>query len=162
MDSGGDESYLPWAMGVLKRESSVDGGISGRAVSTSGLPAASAGRDESLPPVGRPYVSMRPEFLSRGSLDDGDERSGTVGGTWVVLLLLVGSAAVISFLASYALGGVLVRAEVLSGWADGNDPRPRWMATGFCVLLGGFGMVGFVARQLSQAQLRRIDRMAEE
>lgn len=78
-----------------------------------------------------------------------------------VLLLLVAASAVISFLASYAAADVLVRSEVIPRWADGSDPRPKWMAMGFCVLLGAFATIGAIARQSSRGELKRIDAMLE-
>ena len=82
--------------------------------------------------------------------------------TATVLGLLVLTSLTFSYLGSYAVAGALVNADVLRPWPPGADPRPRWLAVGFCVLLACFVCVGGVARCLSRRQLRRIDEMAEE
>jgi uncharacterized membrane protein len=98
--------------------------------------------------------------MGASDLDRPEDDTAT-SRTWPVLLLLVGSAAVLSFLVSYALSGVLIQYQVIGAYPIGSDPRPRWMAVNFCILLSVFGLVGAVARSMSQAQLRRIDAMAE-
>lgn len=116
----------------------------------------------------RESVSVsRRAVLDGGSLtlDDTDELPGDAGPprprTWQVLGLLVGAAAVLSFLGSYAVSDVLVKAEVIGRWSVEADPRPRWMAVGFCILLAMFGALGVVARLMSRRQLKAIDAMIE-
>ena len=82
--------------------------------------------------------------------------------TLTVLLLLVGGAGALSYLGSYAITGVLAAAEVIPRWPADNDPRPRWLALSFAVLLGGFGLLGGFARWLAGRQIRRIEAMEND
>src|SRR5688500_4453271 len=82
--------------------------------------------------------------------------------TVAVLGLLVLTSLTFSYLGTYALSGALVEAEVLRPWSPGHDPRPRWLALSFCVLLAGFGCLASAARHLSRRHLQRIDKMADE
>jgi hypothetical protein len=82
--------------------------------------------------------------------------------TVVVLGLLTMTSFTFSYLGTYALSKALVRADVLRPWPADSDPRPRWLAVVFCVLLGTFGLVGAAARHLSKRHLKQIDRMSEE
>jgi hypothetical protein len=107
----------------------------------------------------RPFVSLRPDMPIL-SIDEGEVRTGKPQ-TLLVLLLMVSAAGALSFLGSYALSSVLIEAEVLSPWTAGNDPRPRWLVMSFAGLLGFFGALAAVARQVSRSQLRRIDAMAD-
>jgi hypothetical protein len=79
--------------------------------------------------------------------------------TVTVLGLLVGIAAVFSYLGAYAFANALVSAEMLPAWSSGSDPRPRWFAVTFCILLGSFMLIGMIARFISGRQLRTIDDM---
>jgi hypothetical protein len=81
--------------------------------------------------------------------------------TVAVLGVLVMTSFAFSYLGTYALSRVLVRAEMLRPWPSDTDPRPRWLAIAFCVLLATFGLVGVAARHLSKRQLKRIDQMAD-
>ena len=78
-----------------------------------------------------------------------------------VLGVLVITSFTFSYLATYALSKVLVRAEMLRPWPSHTDPRPRWLAVTFCVMLATFGVIGAAARQLSKRHLNRIDEMAD-
>lgn len=82
--------------------------------------------------------------------------------TLTVLGLLVGSAAIISYLAAYALTNALVAADFLSRWQPGHDPRPRRMLIGFTALLAVFGSIAGLVRWTSRRQLRSIDEMEHE
>lgn len=137
-------------MGVFSKPSLASGGAS---------PAERLEQGGGTGATRRPFVSLRPE-LSIISVDEGEVRTEKPK-TLVVLLLLVGAAAVLSFLGSYALSDVLVQADIVGKWTAGNDPRPRWMLTSFVVLLGGFTLIGMLARQASNSQLRRIDAIAD-
>jgi hypothetical protein len=79
--------------------------------------------------------------------------------TITVLGLLVVTSFTFSYLSTYALSKVLVKADILRPISTESDPRPRWLAITFCVLLGTFGLVGAAARQLSRRHLKRIDLM---
>lgn len=83
-------------------------------------------------------------------------------GTAKVLTLLALTSLTFSYLGSYAVAGALVSAEVIHPWSAGADPRPRWLAIGFCSLLATFILLGGVVRCLSRRQLQRIDEMAQE
>jgi hypothetical protein len=82
--------------------------------------------------------------------------------TTTVLGLLALTSLTFSYLGSYAVSGALVSAEVIRAWPPGADPRPKWLAIGFCSLLASFVLLGVVARCLSRRQLRRIDAMDQE
>ena len=81
--------------------------------------------------------------------------------TATVVVLLVGAALILSYLAAYAVTNVLVAADVIPDWSRDRDPRPRWMAIGFLTLTGLFVAAGATMRVLSRRQLRSIDQMEE-
>lgn len=95
------------------------------------------------------------------SVDEHPADSASLSRTGLVVLLLVAAAALLSFLATYGVVGVLVEAEVLPPWPPQQDPRPRWLAVGFAGLLSVFLLVAVAVRQLSRWQLRQIDAMAD-
>lgn len=80
--------------------------------------------------------------------------------TMSVLALLALTALTFSYLGSYAIYNTLVAADVLSRY-QGPDPRPRWLVTGFCVLMLAFMVLAEVFRRLSRRQMRAIDAMAD-
>jgi hypothetical protein len=84
--------------------------------------------------------------------------------TMTVLGLLAGTAAILSYLGSYAMANALVSAEFLKPWPPGHDPRPKWFAIGFVVLISLFVGVGVAFRLLSARHLKKIEAMelAEE
>ena len=82
--------------------------------------------------------------------------------TATVLGLLGLTSLTFSYLGAYAVAGVLVKNEVLRPWPVGSDPRPRWLLTGFCVLLLIFMSIGGLVRTLSKRHLEKIDEMANE
>ena len=82
--------------------------------------------------------------------------------TATVLGLLALTSLTFSYLGAYAVSGALVSAEVIRAWPPGADPRPKWLAIGFCSLLASFVLLGGVARCLSRRQLRSIDAMDQE
>lgn len=68
--------------------------------------------------------------------------------TSVVLALLLLAAGLFSYLGAYAVSGALVGAGVLEPWPPDADPRPGWMLTGFCIMLGLLAVpavLGFIA-----------------
>ena len=81
--------------------------------------------------------------------------------TATVLGLLALTSLTFSYLGAYAVSGAMVSAEMIRPWAPGSDPRPKWLAIGFGLLLTCFLCLGGVARCLSKRQLRRIDEMDE-
>jgi hypothetical protein len=81
--------------------------------------------------------------------------------TVTVLGLLIATSFTFSYLGTYALSKAMVKAELLRQWPADSDPRPRWLALMFCVLLGTFGLMGAAARTLSKRHLKQIDEMAE-
>lgn len=119
-----------------------------------------AGFNASGKRAGRPMISMRPDLSISEEMEDHTALAGAPR-TSLVLVLLVLAAGLISFLGAYAVSGVLADADVIARWSPGADPRPRWMATGFVVLLGAFAAIAAVAKVASQSQLRRIDQMAD-
>ena len=81
--------------------------------------------------------------------------------TLTVLGLLAVTALTFSYLGSYAVTNALVANEVMRPWSDGQDPRPRWLVTGFCVLMLVFIAVGGFFRVLSRRELKQIAAMDE-
>lgn len=82
--------------------------------------------------------------------------------TATVLGLLALTSLTFSYLGAYAVAGALVSAEMIRPWPSGADPRPKWLAIGFGLLLTCFLCLGGVARCLSKRQLRRIDQMGDD
>ena len=79
--------------------------------------------------------------------------------TLTVLGLLAVTALTFSYLGSYAVTNALVANEVMRPWSDGQDPRPRWLVTGFCVLMLAFVLVGGFFRVLGRRELKQIEAM---
>ena len=84
-------------------------------------------------------------------------RSSTIS----VLVLMGVFAVIVSYLIAYAGANALASADVIPQWSRGSDPRPRWFGNTFAILMGGFIVVGGIARFLSWRQLRSIDRMED-
>jgi TRAP-type C4-dicarboxylate transport system permease small subunit len=82
--------------------------------------------------------------------------------TATVLALLLTAAATLSYLGAYAISTALVQADIIRQWSSEEDPRPRWMCSGFVALCGIFAFFAIIARILSQRQLQRLDAIAEE
>jgi hypothetical protein len=82
--------------------------------------------------------------------------------TATVLGFLAAAAAIFSYLGAYAMVSALLKAEMLKPWPPTHDPRPKWFAISFAILLCLFFLVGMAARSSSGRQLRRIDEMDEE
>ena len=79
-----------------------------------------------------------------------------------VLIVLLVTAVVISYLVGYALPHALIMADVLQPWPPYDDPRRRWMALSlFTILASYMGLWGFF-RMLGAFQIRRIDAMAQD
>ena len=88
----------------------------------------------------------------------GEHRPHTVS----VLVVLLVTAVVISYLVGYALPQALIMADVLHPWPPYDDPRRRWMALSlFTILASYMGLWGFF-RMLGAFQMRRIDAMAQD
>jgi membrane associated rhomboid family serine protease len=82
--------------------------------------------------------------------------------TATVLTLLAGAAAIFSYLGAYAMVSALLKAEMLKPWPPTHDPRPKWFIISFAILLSIFFLIGLIARNASDRQIRRIDEMEEE
>jgi hypothetical protein len=82
--------------------------------------------------------------------------------TLVVLTLLSLAALVFSYLWAYCLTDALVSAEIRSPIGAGDDPRPRWLVTGWFVLMSVFLVAGWVLKVASARQMRSIDAMEDE
>lgn len=80
--------------------------------------------------------------------------------TYTVLGLLALTSLTFSYLASYAITGALVSQQVISPW-HGHDPRPRWLITGFCLLMLVFMSAGELLRRWSKSDFKAIDEMAD-
>src|SRR3954468_14997635 len=80
---------------------------------------------------------------------------------WSVLGMLALSALTFSYLGSYAITSALVDEHLMSPWPAGQDPRPRRLLIGFCVLMLLFMVLGELFRQMSKSDFRAIDRMAD-
>lgn len=90
--------------------------------------------------------------------NSGEGRPHTIS----VLIVLLVTAVVVSYLVGYALPSALVMADVLQPWPPYDDPRRRWMALSlFTVLASYMGLWGFF-RMLGARQFRRIDAMAND
>lgn len=81
--------------------------------------------------------------------------------TITVLGVLVGASLVLSYLGSYAFTNAMLTAELIKPWAEGSDPRPRWLLISFCGLMTMFLVVAGTFRFLSRRQLRSIDATAD-
>jgi hypothetical protein len=81
--------------------------------------------------------------------------------TATVLGLLVGAAAILSYLGAYAMTNALVAAEVLKPWPREQDPRLRWFLVGFVVLVSLFAAIGAVFRFFGSRHLKQIDEMEQ-
>jgi hypothetical protein len=57
------------------------------------------------------------------------------------------------------MADALVNAEIVPRWPPGADPRPKWMVSGFFLLMFAFMGVAALFRWLSCRQLRAIDAM---
>jgi hypothetical protein len=91
--------------------------------------------------------------------DNGGERRPH---TFSVLIVLLVTAVVISYLVGYAVPQALIMADVLQPWPPYDDPRRRWMALSlFTILASYMGLWGFF-RMLGAFQFRRIDAMAQD
>ena len=78
-----------------------------------------------------------------------------------VLGLLALTALTFSYLGAYAVTSALVAAQVMQPWPHDHDPRFRWLATGFCVLMLIFMMAGEFLRRWGKSDFKAIDEMAE-
>jgi hypothetical protein len=81
--------------------------------------------------------------------------------TITVLGVLTGASLVLSYLGSYAFTNAMLSAEMIKPWAEGNDPRPRWLLISFCSLMLVFMGIGGICRFLSRRQLQSIDATAD-
>jgi membrane associated rhomboid family serine protease len=82
--------------------------------------------------------------------------------TTTVVGLLIAVAGILSYLLSYATANALVAAEVVKPWTKETDPRPRWFAIGFVILISLFGAIAALIRHSSAAHLRQIEEMEKE
>lgn len=79
-----------------------------------------------------------------------------------VLALMATAALTFSYLGAYAVADTLVRADILSPWQPGPDPRPRWMCYGFLFCMSLSLMAAGLFLTASRRQLNRIDAMADD
>src|SRR5436309_387631 len=102
-----------------------------------------------------------PTLIDRELYPD-DNNSQPRGNTVSVLIVLLVTAVVVSYLVGYALPAALVMSDVLQPWPPYDDPRRRWMALSLFTILSSYmGLWGFF-RLLGAAQFRRIDAMAND
>jgi hypothetical protein len=80
--------------------------------------------------------------------------------TFTVLGLLALTSLTFSYLGSYALTNALVSEHVIQPWSRSHDPRPRWLATLFCVLMLTFMVGGEFLRRWGRSDFKAIDEMA--
>src|SRR5688572_1880537 len=59
----------------------------------------------------------------------------------VVVVLMV-TAIVVSYLGAYAVPTALVNAEMMAPWPTYDDPRPRWVVMTFVGVLTSFLLIG--------------------
>jgi hypothetical protein len=80
--------------------------------------------------------------------------------TLTVLGLLALTALTFSYLGSYAITNALVSEHLIQPWSRSHDPRPRWLITGFCVLMLTFMVAGEFLRRWGRSDFKAIDEMA--
>jgi uncharacterized membrane protein YhdT len=95
-----------------------------------------------------------PEF--EGAPADARPRTATVIG------LLAVTAAIFSYLLSYAVANALVAADVVKPWQRGHDPRPKWFIISFVVLNCVFLGAGWLMRHSSARNIKEIELMEDE
>ena len=81
--------------------------------------------------------------------------------TLTVLGLLALTALTFSYLGSYAITNALVSEHLLQPWSRAHDPRPKWLITGFCVLMLTFMVAGELLRRWGRSDFKAIDEMAD-
>jgi hypothetical protein len=81
--------------------------------------------------------------------------------TLTVLGLLALTALTFSYLGSYAITNALVAEHLIQPWSRTHDPRPRWLITGFCVLMLTFMVTGELLRRWGRSDFKAIDEMAD-
>ena len=81
--------------------------------------------------------------------------------TLTVLGLLALTALTFSYLGSYAVTNALVSEHLIQPWARTHDPRPKWLITGFCVLMLTFMVAGELLRRWGRSDFKAIDEMAD-
>lgn len=89
-----------------------------------------------------------------------EQTSSGKSKTLLVLATLTGAALLISWLWAYALTAALLKAELITPWPAGQDPRFSSMSRVFLGLLAGFVLFSACVRFLSRRQLKKIDAMA--
>jgi hypothetical protein len=80
--------------------------------------------------------------------------------TLTVLGFLALTALTFSYLGSYAVTNALVSEHMIQPFSRANDPRPRWLITGFCVLMLVFMVGGELLRRWGRSDFKAIDEMA--
>ena len=85
----------------------------------------------------------------------------TKPSTVTVLILLISTAAVFSYLGAYALRDALIRANMIHPAAGARDNRPFWAIAGFTAQMVLFLGIAIFMRFLSWRQFRRIDQMID-
>lgn len=102
-----------------------------------------------------------PTLIDR-DLDPQDNGTEHRPNTISVLVVLLVTAVVTSYLVGYAVPHALIVSDVLQPWPPYDDPRRRWMALSlFTILASYMGLWGFF-RMLGAMQIRRIDAMAQD
>ena len=102
-----------------------------------------------------------PTLIDR-DIDSDDNNGERRPNTFSVLIVLLVTAVVISYLVGYAVPHALIISDVLQPWPPYDDPRRRWMALSlFTILASYMGLWGFF-RTLGAFQMRRIDAMAKD
>ena len=81
--------------------------------------------------------------------------------TVTVLGVLALAAAIFSYLGAYAVTDALAKANVIAAVPRSPDPRLRWAAISFAILMVTSLLIGGIMRRLSLRQFRRIDQMLE-
>jgi hypothetical protein len=79
-----------------------------------------------------------------------------------VLVVLLVTAVVLSYLVGYALPQVLVLNNVMAPWPEYDDPRRRWMALSLFTVLTSYMVLWGFFRLLGAMQFRRIDAMTQD
>jgi hypothetical protein len=79
-----------------------------------------------------------------------------------VLVVLLVTAVVLSYLVGYALPNALVLNNVMAPWPEYDDPRRRWMALSLFTVLTTYMVLWGFFRLLGAVQFRRIDAMTQD
>ncbi len=80
----------------------------------------------------------------------------------LVLGVIAGAAALLSWLGCYAVVGVLQRNELMQAFAPDHDPRLGWFLRSFCLLLASFAVLALAAHFWARRHMHLMDALEQE